>query len=262
MSQNIIKKRSFWGNVLYTVAPALSIVFLILIWFMASKANSVLVPTPVAVFKRFLKTFSVKISGQYIWGHIWASLRRVLIALAFSCGLGIPFGILLGWNQKAEATLGTLFELIRPIPPIAWLPLVIMLMGIGETPKVVIVFIGTFTPMVLNTATSIKLVDPLYLNVGRMFNANNRKLLFGIALPASLPAIFAGLRTATSGGLMVVMAAEMIGAQAGLGFLIQRGMDAFDVPLIMVGMIVIGVVGALLAIITNYVEKWVCHGAY
>ncbi|MGN0830523.1 MAG: ABC transporter permease [Candidatus Ornithospirochaeta sp.] len=262
MSQNTVKKRGFWGNVLYTVAPALSIVFLVLLWFFASKANSVLVPTPAAVFRRFLKTFTVKISGQYIWGHIWASLRRVLIALAFSCGLGIPFGILIGWNKKAEATLGTLFELIRPIPPIAWLPLVIMLMGIGELPKVVIVFIGTFTPMVLNTATSIKLVDPLYLNVGRMFNANNRKLLFGIALPASLPAIFAGFRTATSGGLMVVMAAEMIGAQAGLGFLIQRGMDAFDVPLIMVGMIVIGVVGALLAIITNYVEKWVCHGAY
>ena len=137
-----------------------------------------------------------------------------------------------------------------------------MLMGIGELPKIVIVFIGTFTPIVLNTSTSIRLVDPLYLDVGRMFNADNKKLLFTIALPASLPAIFAGFRTATSGGLMVVMAAEMIGAQAGLGFLIQRGMDAFDVPLIMVGMIVIGIVGALLAILTNYLEKWVCHGVY
>jgi NitT/TauT family transport system permease protein/sulfonate transport system permease protein len=183
----------------------------------------------------------------------------VLIALCFSCGLGIPFGILIGWYKVFESTVGTLFELIRPIPPIAWLPLVIMLMGIGEIPKIVIVFIGTFTPIVLNTATSIRLVDPLYLNVGRMFNANERQLLFSIALPASLPAIFAGFRTATSGGLMVVMAAEMIGAQAGLGFLIQRGMDAFDVPLIMVGMIVIGAVGALLAVLTNYLERLICH---
>ena len=252
-------QRSFIGNILYMILPSLSIVFLVLIWLYASKANSVLVPSPLDVFQRFLKTFSIKISGQYIWGHIWASLRRVLIALCFSCGLGIPFGIFIGWNKVFESTVGTLFELIRPIPPIAWLPLVIMLMGIGEIPKIVIVFIGTFTPMVLNTATSIKLVDPLYLNVGRMFNANERRLLFSIALPASLPAIFAGFRTATSGGLMVVMAAEMIGAQAGLGFLIQRGMDAFDVPLIMVGMVVIGVVGALLAVFTNYLEKLVCH---
>lgn len=259
MAKNI-KKRSFWANVLYTVLPVLSIVFLVLIWMYASHINSLLVPSPKMVLDRFIKTFRVKISGHYIFGHIWASLRRVLVALFFSTVIGIPFGILIGWNKTAESTLGTLFEFIRPIPPIAWLPLVIMLMGIGEIPKIIIVFIGTFTPIVLNTSTSIKLVDPLYLNVGRMFNADNKKLLFGIALPASLPAIFAGFRTATSGGLMVVMAAEMIGAQAGLGFLIQRGMDAFDVPLIMVGMVVIGIVGALLAIVTNYIEKWVCRG--
>lgn len=257
--KNTFKKRSFVGNIIYTILPSLSIICLIILWLCASKVNSVLVPTPIAILERFIKTFTVPISNQYIWGHIWASLRRVLIALCFSCGLGIPFGILIGWSKKADATLGTLFELIRPIPPIAWLPLVIMLMGIGEIPKIVIVFIGTFSPIVLNTATSIKLVDPLYLNVGRMFNANQRKLLFNIALPASMPAIFAGFRTATSGGLMVVMAAEMIGAQSGLGFLIQRGMDAFDVPLIMVGMIVIGLVGVVLAVLTNYLEKLVCH---
>lgn len=255
-----LKKRSFIGNILYTIYPALSIVLLVLLWMYASSKNSVLVPSPKDVLDRFVKMFVVKINKKLIWGHIWASLRRVIIALCFSCGLGIPFGILIGWNKTADSTLGTLFELIRPIPPIAWLPLVVMLLGLGEVPKVLIVFIGTFTPMVLNTATAIKMVDPLYLNAGRMFNADEKRLLFSIALPASLPAIFAGFRTATSGGLMVVMAAEMIGAQAGLGFLIQRGMDAFDVPLIMVGMIVIGVVGAILAILTNYLEKWVCSG--
>lgn len=254
-----IKQKSLFSKIIYTILPSVSVVLLVLLWVLASKANSVLVPTPLEVLQRFIKTFRVPISGLYIWGHIWASLRRVLIALAFSCGIGIPFGILMGWNKTFDATFGTLFELIRPIPPIAWLPLVIMLMGIDEIPKIVIVFIGTFTPIVLNTATSIKLVDPLYLNVGRMFNANESKLLFKIALPSSFPAIFAGFRTATSGGLMVVMAAEMIGAKAGLGFLIQRGMDAFDVPLIMVGMVVIGLVGVALAVATDYLEKWVCH---
>ena len=133
-----------------------------------------------------------------------------------------------------------------------------MWFGIGEFPKVIIVFIGTFTPVVVNTATGIRLVEPLYLEVGRMFHANDRKLLTEIALPSAMQSIFAGFRTATSGGLMVVLAAEMIGAKAGLGFLITRGQDAFDVPLIMVGMIVIAIVGTVISIFTDLLERRIC----
>lgn len=247
-------------HIVSTLMPSFLIILLIGIWVFASNRNSVLVPSPVTVIERFIKTFTHPINNQLIWGHIWASLKRVLLALLISCGIGIPFGILIGWNRAFNAIFGTLFEVLRPIPPIAWMPLIIMLLGIGEVPKVVIVFIGTFTPIVLNTATSIRLVDALYLDVGRMFNANERQLLFRIALPASLTSIFAGFRTATSGGLMVVMAAEMIGAKAGLGFLIQRGLDAFDIPLIMVGMIVIGLVGSVLAVLTDFLERWITHG--
>lgn len=253
-------QKSTWRNILNTLLPSFLIIVLIGVWIFASSRNSVLVPSPAAVIQRFIKTFTHPINNQLIWGHIWASLQRVLLALLISCGIGIPFGILIGWNKTFNAVFGTLFEILRPIPPIAWMPLIIMLLGIGEIPKVVIVFIGTFTPIVLNTATSIRLVDSLYLDVGRMFNASERQLLFNIALPASLTSIFAGFRTATSGGLMVVMAAEMIGAKAGLGFLIQRGLDAFDIPLIMVGMIVIGLVGTVLAVITDFLERWITHG--
>lgn len=259
MERNV-KKIPLWRRILHTLLPSFLIIALAAVWIFASSRNSVLVPSPVTVAQRFLKMFTHPINDQLIWGHIWASLRRVLLALLISCGIGIPFGILIGWNKTFNAIFGTLFEILRPIPPIAWMPLIIMMLGIGEIPKVVIVFIGTFTPIVLNTATSIRLVDPLYLDVGRMFNASERQLLFHIALPASLTSIFAGFRTATSGGLMVVMAAEMIGAKAGLGFLIQRGLDAFDIPLIMVGMIVIGLVGAALAVITDFLERWITHG--
>ena len=245
-------------HILYTIAPALSILVLALLWIKASSGNTDLVPNPEMIWERFMKTFEKPINGLYIYGHIWASLKRVFLALIFSLGLGIPFGIMIGWNKTFNAIFGTLFELIRPIPPIAWLPLIVMWFGIGEFPKVVIVFIGTFTPVVVNTATGIRLVDPLNLDVGRMFNANQKQLLIDIALPSALQSIFAGFRTATSGGLMVVLAAEMIGAKAGLGFLITRGQDAFDVPLIMLGMIVIALVGTLISIITDYLERWVC----
>jgi NitT/TauT family transport system permease protein/sulfonate transport system permease protein len=110
----------------------------------------------------------------------------------------------------------------------------------------------------VNTATGIRLVEPLNLDVGRMFNADQRQLLIHIALPSALQSIFAGFRTATSGGVMVVLAAEMIGAKAGLGFLITRGQDAFDVPLIMVGMLVIAIVGTILSFLTDFLERWAC----
>ena len=230
-------KKSF-GHIFYTIAPALSLVLLFLLWVQISRGNSDLVPGPDLVMKRFVKTFEKPINGYL--------------------GIGIPFGILIGWNKTFNAIFGTLFEFIRPIPPIAWLPLIVMWFGIGEFPKVIIVFIVTFTPVVVNTATGIRLVEPLYLEVGRMFHANDRKLLTEIALPSAMQSIFAGFRTATSGGLMVVLAAEMIGAKAGLGFLITRGQDAFDVPLIMVGMIVIAIVGTVISIFTDLLERRIC----
>jgi NitT/TauT family transport system permease protein/sulfonate transport system permease protein len=133
-----------------------------------------------------------------------------------------------------------------------------MWFGIGELPKIVIVFIGAFMPIVINTYTGIKLVVPLHLEVGKMFNASNRQLLFEVAIPSALPAIFAGIRNATSGGWMSVLAAEMIASKVGLGFLVSRGMDYYDVPLILVGMLTIGIVGALLAVITELIERLVC----
>ena len=257
-----MKKVTNWKkgfeHILYTIAPALSLVLLFLLWVQISRGNSDLVPGPDLVMKRFVKTFEKPINGYMIFGHILASLKRIFLALLFSLGIGIPFGILIGWNKTFNAIFGTLFEFIRPIPPIAWLPLIVMWFGIGEFPKVIIVFIGTFTPVVVNTATGIRLVEPLYLDVGRMFHANDRKLLTEIALPSAMQSIFAGFRTATSGGLMVVLAAGMIGAKAGLGFLITRGQDAFDVPLIMVGMIVIAIVGTVISIFTDLLERRIC----
>lgn len=252
------KKNLSCKHIFLTVAPVLSILFLVFIWLSASSVNSELVPTPGMVWVRFIQTFQNPISDQLIFGHIFASLKRIFIALFFALALGIPFGIMIGWNKSLNAIFGTLFELIRPIPPIAWLPLIIMWFGIGEFPKVVIVFIGTFTPIVVNTATGIRLIEPINLSVGRMFNASERQLLLEIAIPSALPAIFAAFRTSTSVGLMVVLAAEMIGARAGLGFLVTRGMESFDVPLILVGMLVIAIVGTVISILTDLTERWIC----
>ena len=245
-------------RILYKILPFLSIAIVIILWAYLSYKRPELFPTPERVFQRFIKFLGQPINKKGILGHLFASFLRVFAALSSATVLGISFGVMIGWNKTCKAWFGTIFEMIRPIPPIAWIPLLIIWLGIGEFPKILIVFIGCFVPIVINTYTGIRMVDPLLLNVGRTFQANNRQLLFEVALPSALPAIFAGLRAATSGGWLCLLAAEMMAAKYGLGFLITRGMEVNDTALIFISMIIIGVTGALMSVLIGYLERWIC----
>lgn len=256
------KKGNAFRHIMVCGLSAVSVGLLLLLWLFASGQNPELVPSPWKVAGRMFLLFRKPISGHNLLGHILVSLRRVLIALLFSTTAGILLGIAIGWNKIAKKTLGTLFELIRPIPPIAWLPIIVMWYGVGEMPKIVMVFIGTLMPIVINTYTGIKIVDQSLLDVADTFQANERQMLMEIAIPSALPSIMAGIRNAIGVGWMVVLAAEMIGAKEGVGFLITRGMEFFDVPLIMVGMVAIGVVGALLSAGIEWIERRLCPWAY
>ena len=128
----------------------------------------------------------------------------------------------------------------------------------SELSKVLIVFIGAVMAVVINTRAGMQTVDPLYLDVGIAFNASKRQILTEIAIPAAMPVIFAGIRTSTSVAWTVVLAAEMIGSSSGVGFLVVRGMNGDDLPLVLVAMITIGVIGALLAVVTSLIERLVC----
>ena len=229
------ERRERLRNRIYAVFPVVSVLLLILLWFLAAGAENSTFPSPGAIWNRFLLLMEKPIKQLNLFGHIWASLLRVFIALAFAWLLGISFGILIGWNKKANALLGPLFTAFRSVPPLAWVPL-----------------------MVVNTQAGISNVQNMYLNVGPIFHANKRQMLFEIAIPSALDAIFAGVRTSTSAGWMVVLAAEMLGGKSGIGFLITRGMDSGDYALCLLSMVCIGLVGALLAIITQLLERMVC----
>ncbi len=236
----------------------LSVCILITLWLVLSSSHPDFFPTPQATWARFQELIQYPINDISVLGHIWASLQRVLIAFCISTVLGIGLGLAMGWNKKVHAAISPVFEALRPIPPIAWIPLVILWFGIGEFPKILLVFIGSFIPIVLNTATGVSLVDPMYLNASRVFKANTLQTMQHVVFPASTPAIFAGMKAALSSGWMVVVAAEMIASKSGVGFLITRGSDSYDVALILCGMILIGIVGALLSILLTYIERRLC----
>lgn len=245
-------------NLMLAILSILSISIFVVVWLVASGQNSELVPTPIMVWERLLLTFEKPIGGENIIGHIVYSLLRVLVALIFAIVIGVPMGIGIGWNRVFRKSIGTLFELIRPIPPIAWISIVIMWFGIGEFPKILIVFYGMLMPIVINTYTGIKQVDASLIDVGKSFRATEYQLLTNIAIPNALPNILVGFRNAIGAGWGVVVAAEMIGANQGLGFIINRGMEFYDPALIFVGILIIGIIGALLSMIVESFERRAC----
>jgi len=215
-------------------------------------------PSPYQVFKEGLRMFSVKIGGNTVWMHIYYSLRRVVIAYLLGAATGLPLGMYMGWNRTFDKVVKPVFEVLRPIPPIAWIPIAILWLGIGEGPKIFICYVGAFVIFVLNAYTGMRYTDPLLIAAARTYGASRRQQLFNVAIPASLPSVFAGVQNALSMSWMCVLAAELVGAREGVGYLIIQGMDMYKPPMIMVGMIIIGIIGASLAVTLRWFERLVC----
>ena len=255
MSDHEIKE--YKRNRLYKFLPIPAIALVIVLWILASLKNPMF-PSPKAVWLRYLQIMDDPIKGLNIYGHVLASLRRVLIALLIAWALGIGFGILTGWHRRAYAFLNPMFTAFRSVPPLAWIPLITIWFGTGEGSKILVVFIGSIAAVAVNTQAGMMAVKKEYLDVGTIFNATPKQRLWKIAVPSALDAVFAGLRTSTSAAWMVVLASEMLGGKSGVGFLITRGMDSMDYALCLLSMIFIGIVGALLAIGMQGLERWLC----
>ena len=253
-----IEQRTRRQKILFALLPVLSILLILFAYAYVQHSMPLLLPDAQGLWDRFVQTFTNPIKGANLLGHIGASLQRVLIALAFAWTIGIAFGVLIGWSRTCKALFGSIFELIRPIPPIAWIPIIIMWFGIGELPKVLIVFIGSFNPVVINTQAGIRMVEKASIAVGRLFGAKRSQLLTEFVIPIALPSILAGLRTSVSYAWTVVLAAEMLGADRGIGSLVTRGWNAGDMALVFVSIICIGIIGALLAAALNKLEGVVC----
>ena len=246
-------------KILYKILPIVSIITIITLWLIATNSSSGNFPSPADVWERTVRLFTHPVKKRNLILHSLASLQRVGLALLFDWTFGIAFGIMIGWYPKLRAFFSPLFDAFRAIPPLAWIPLITLWNGTGELSKVIIVIFGSLQSIVINVKAGLSTVDKMYLDVGTVFNATPAQRLFKIAIPSSLDAIFAGVRTSTSAAWMVVLAAEMLGAgNAGVGLLISRGMDSMDMPLVLTGMIAIGLVGALLAIITQFAERLIC----
>ena len=188
------------------------------------------------------------------WEACFWSLRGWAIAYSVACVVGVTLGLLMGWYPKIKAIFMPLFNIIRPIPPIAWTSLAILWFGLGEMPKWFIIFIAAFCNVVINAFDGARSVDMKLVGCAKMLGARDNQIFTRIVLPASVPYIFAGMQIALSNSWAAVVAAEMIRASEGLGWVIVTGMSVNNMKQIFAGIVMIGVIGLLLSVIMRTLE--------
>ncbi len=257
-SNPLLKDKSLAYKLFYYISPYIALILFFVLWQKVAISGKILLPTPFETLERLVTVWTSTIAKQPMIVHVAVSMRRILGALLVAVLVGVPFGVALGWNKVFRAIFKPLFEIIRPVPPIAWVPLITLWFGTGEIPRMIIIFLGVLMPIVVNSYAGVDMIPKINFDVGKVFGANSRNMLFDIVLPSSLGAIFAGIRTALGTGWMVLLAAEMLAAKSGIGYLIMQGSNANDLELAIVGMFMIGVFGALFAYGFDYLEGWLC----
>lgn len=252
------------GLLEYYFLSFVGIFLFFLIWQMTVTlgiADSALLPSPIKVFGTIWeKIGQPQPDGNTLFINIVASLKVSLSGFLLAIVIGVPLGLIMGWYGLAEAFLKPVFELVRPIPPIAWIPLVVVWFGIGLGAKALIIFFSAFVPCVINAYTGIRLTSATYVNVAKTFGASNTETFVKVGIPSALPMVFAGIRVALGNSWSTLVAAEMLAATAGLGYMIQFGRTVARPDLVIAGMVVIGAIGAILSGLLTYAERKLVKG--
>lgn len=247
-------------NYTKTICAAISIFVFLIVWqFVVSftKAGLVLAG-PIETLSAFFASIVNPLGTHTIEGHIFWSLSRVLIGFALGSFAGVVLGILMGWFKPVSAIFRPIFELLRPIPPIAWIPLSIVWFGLGEASKYFLIFYSAFCAVTMNAYSGVRSVDPELMGAAKMLGANNRQVFTSIVLPSCVPQIFAGLQIAVGTSWATVVAAEMVRSSEGVGWVIIKGQDSNSTVQILVGIVAIGIVGYVLAVAMRAIEARLC----
>lgn len=229
-------------------------ILLLLLWELASQAGLIratILPAPSRVFLTGLDV----IADGSLTHNIWVSLLRVIQGYIFGALFGIVLGVLMGLSPVIRNALSLLTNVLRPIPIIAWVPVLILWMGIDEASKVTVIAIGTFWPVLISVIDGIRNVDQKYLEVAHIFMKSKLIVLTRVILPASLPTIFTGLRVGVGTAWMSVIGAELIAASAGLGYMISYARELSQPDNMLVGVFAIGIIGLLINVLLRMVEK-------
>lgn len=233
-------QRSLWISWLGVIA-------VIVIWQLVNAleiVNPRVFPGPTEI----LNTALTRFPPEELAGHVFASLRRVFLGFLLGAGLGVVLGILSGWYRTFGKMLWGPIEILRPIPPLAWIPIALIWFGLGESSKIFIIFLGAFFPVVTNTYKGMATIDPMLIRAAQTMGLRGFKMLAQVAVPASLPDIAVGIRVGWSLSFGSLVAAEILAANEGLGYMIMYARELGEINVIVYGIILIGI----LNLVTDY----------
>ncbi|HLO75008.1 MAG TPA: ABC transporter permease, partial [Magnetospirillum sp.] len=235
---------------LYVALP----VVLVALWQLASDLRlirAIFLPSPLKVALAF---WDLAVSGD-LFRHLGISLLRVLEGFAVAGAAGLILGIGIGLSRTLDRLTDLTVQLLKPIPPIAWIPLAILWFGIGETGKVYIIFLGAFFPILVNTIDGIRQTDHRFVELARILEVTRARFILQVVLPGALPSIMTGLRVGLMVAWMCVVAAELIAASSGVGYLIMDARQMSQTDQVLVGMVTIGAMGKLLDVLLRAIER-------
>jgi NitT/TauT family transport system permease protein len=240
------------------VLPSMAVLALLVAawWTVVAATQSVIFPTPWQVVRGTLEL----IRDGSLWEHIGASLFRVGAGFFLAAVIAIPLGLWMGWVKGAFTTLNPIIQMLRPISPIAWIPIAILWFGVGNASPIYLIFISSVFPMVVQTAAGVHTIERRYLRAAENFGGSRYTLFRRVVIPAVLPQIIVGMRIGLGVAWLVVVAAEMIALRSGLGYLIIDSRNAGNrYDLVIAGMVIIGLIGLLLDSVMRLLEglKWV-----
>ncbi|RRQ27508.1 ABC transporter permease [Rhodococcus sp. Eu-32] len=241
------------------VKPLLAIAAFLALWELAPRfglVDEVFLPPFSVVAEAFVE---LVVNGQ-LWEHLSASLSRALTGFAVAIVVAVPLGVAIAWYKPVAEFLGPILELFRNTAALALLPVFILILGIGETSKISLVLYASTFPILLNTISGVRTVDPLLIKSARSLGFSPLRLFQKVVLPAAVPTIFTGVRMAAASSILVLIAAEMVGAKAGLGYLITASQLNFQIPNMYAGILAISLVGltfnGVIVAVERRISRW------
>lgn len=235
-----------------------TIILILLVWFVVTNfgiANSKMVPTPQAVWNAFIDIIQNGYKNYSLLQHLGASMERLFISFFFAALIAVPFGLASGYNSKIRAIFEPIIEFYRPLPPLAYYTLLVLWLGIGNESKITLLFLACFAPIYISCVSAVLKIKEDYINSAYTVGASKYQIFIHVILPSCLPDIFVGIRTAVEVAYTTLVAAEMVAAKSGLGWMVLDASNYLRSDIIFVGIIIMGITGILLDQFLRILEK-------
>jgi taurine transport system permease protein len=236
-----------------------TVMALLALWFLLTTLTGLVTggrfPSPSEFWASLTQISTRGYAGGQLVSHALHSLKLVLMGFTVAIATGVPLGLWMGWNRKVEAAINPVFLVIRPIPPLAWIPLAILWLGLGDAAKIMVIWFSAFVPSVINTFAGVRNIDRPMIEAASMLGTPRWRMITEVIAPAASPLIFTGLRLSLQASWTTLVAAELVGALVGVGFVLNMAQQDIYPGMILVGMVTVGILGWATTLVLSAAER-------